>query len=388
MKNNIINIPLKESSLIALCLVIPAYSDFLISKQVFFQAVAYLSYAFIFFNSFSYFKKYLTQNIFIYFSLFFSLIFFASLVNYFSGTLESELINFPGIVIRYIYLTTILIVIYDYFLKNNKQTLDGLFKKILIFLLPLIIIISLKILEHVFLRNTILVRPALIFETGPQAISEIYIVFILLSVFLKPKYFLFIFTFSFIFICLLYTRSAFIVSLFILMFYLIFQVRIGRALKFFLLISILFFILYSLYNFPWITRGLKDLSLSGRLDVYLSALESIKNNPFFGIGFGVRPDHFEHIYEHDRWTIHNQFLRIAAENGIPILIILLSIIFYTLYQAIKLKIYHIVIIILSVLLMNFWATRHISINLLSILMYGAMIFIYTRTFVKKQNVHI
>jgi len=381
MKNNVINIPLKESSLIALCLVIPAYSDLLISKNVFFQAAAYLSYAFIFFNSFSYYKKYLTQNIFIYFSLFFSLIFFASLVNYNSGTLESELINFPGIFIRYIYLTTILIVIYDYFLKNNKLTLDGLFKKILIFLSPLIIIISLKILESAFLGHPILARPSSIFETGPQALSEIYIAFLLLSFCLKPKYFLFIFTFSFIFICLLYTRSAFIVSLFILMYYLFFQVRIGRALKYFLILSILFSLIYSFYNFPWVSRSLGNLS--GRLDVYLSALESIQNNPFFGIGFGVRPDHFEHIYEHDRWTIHNQFLRIAAENGIPILIILLSIIFYTLYQAFKLKIFHIFIIILSVLLMNFWSTRHISINLLSILMYGAMIFIYTRTFVKK-----
>jgi O-antigen ligase len=381
MKNNLINIPLQESSLIALCLVIPAYSDLLISKNVFFQAAAYLSYTFIFFNSFSYYKKYLTQNIFIYASLFFSLIFFASLVNYYSGTVESELINFPGILIRYIYLTTILIVIYDYFLKNKMQSLDDLFKKILIFLSPLIIIISLKILESAFLGHPILARPSKIFENGPQALSEIYIAFLLLSFCLKPKYFLFVFIFSFCFICLLYTRSAFVTSIIILIFYLFFKVRIKKTLKYFLTLSILFFLIYSIYNFPWLSRQLANFS--GRLDVYLSALESIKNNPFFGIGFGVRPDHFANIYELDRWTIHNQFLRIAAENGIPILIILLSIIFYTLYQALKLKTYHTIIIVLSVLAMNFFSTRHISINLLSILMYGAMIFIYTRTFVKK-----
>lgn len=75
-------------------------------------------------------------------------------------------------------------------------------------------------------------------------------------------------------------------------------------------------------------QGLDDLS-TGRIEQYLVALKIIYENPLFGSGFGNA------VYYGRSWYIHNTVLRFAAEGGLPLAIIIISLFSLAIFRGYK-----------------------------------------------------
>jgi len=72
-------------------------------------------------------------------------------------------------------------------------------------------------------------------------------------------------------------------------------------------------------------------------------------------------------------VIHNAFIRIATENGLLLLMMALIIIFLACFRLIKLKNFKDLALVVSILFFLFFATRHLTLNLMNILLYYVLI---------------
>jgi O-antigen ligase len=121
--------------------------------------------------------------------------------------------------------------------------------------------------------------------------------------------------------------------------------------------------------------------IAGRGQMWQLAMNSIIENPFQGIGFWVNPMGYSipenfpwwATLDHDALVIHNAFIRIAAENGLLLLMMILTIIFFACFRLIKLKKFKDLALIVSILFFLFFATRHLTLNLMNILLYYTLI---------------
>jgi O-antigen ligase len=121
--------------------------------------------------------------------------------------------------------------------------------------------------------------------------------------------------------------------------------------------------------------------IAGRGQVWRLAMNSIIDNPFQGIGFWVNPmgysipENFSiwHRLDSPELVIHNAFIRIATENGLLLLMMALIIIFLACFRLIKLKNFKDLALVVSILFFLFFATRHLTLNLMNILLYYVLI---------------
>lgn len=70
-----------------------------------------------------------------------------------------------------------------------------------------------------------------------------------------------------------------------------------------------------------------DPSAGRRIEIWKGALEIIKDNPWWGVGYGVFPYAIPYYVNLGEVDAHNTYLLIAAEMGIPVLLLFLLIIF-------------------------------------------------------------
>jgi len=121
--------------------------------------------------------------------------------------------------------------------------------------------------------------------------------------------------------------------------------------------------------------------IAGRGQVWELAMNLIIEHPFQGIGFWVNPMGYSipenfalgTTLDHPALVIHNAFIRIAAENGLLLLMMVLIIIFLTCFRLIRLKKFKDLALIVSILFFLFFGTRHLTLNLMNILLYYTLI---------------
>ena len=181
-------------------------------------------------------------------------------------------------------------------------------------------------------------------------------------------------------------RAAIIASffgLFVLLYFPYLKKNLYKFTSWFLL-ALLLFISLVIFNFLInnTSLGSRDFStLSGRLFMYELSINSIKDNPFFGIGFQVTPNYYNFI-NHNHNVIHNFFLRIATENGLIVLFFVLSFILVSFLKMIKNNDFVELSFLISFIIYNSLSTRHLSLNLFNILFY----IILTRSFYSKHQI--
>ena len=109
------------TKLLALCLVIPAYMDFFVSKAPLFQFIGYLSYLIPLGILFIHQQIDLSKKFIIYWIIFSILLILPSIINLSSGRLESDLINIKGLFSKWVFLSALMIFFYFEFFSRLKM---------------------------------------------------------------------------------------------------------------------------------------------------------------------------------------------------------------------------------------------------------------------------
>ena len=110
-------------------------------------------------------------------------------------------------------------------------------------------------------------------------------------------------------------------------------------------------------------------TFSDRTHMWQLGLETIQANPWFGIGFDVTPNYYSFISNNSGNTIHNMFIRIATENGLPLLLLIVLTLILSIIRLFQSKDYIGITLLFSMIIFNCFSTRHISINLMNIIFY-------------------
>jgi O-antigen ligase len=126
---------------------------------------------------------------------------------------------------------------------------------------------------------------------------------------------------------------------------------------------------------------MRTQDIAGRGQVWLLGLESIKTNPFTGLGFWVNPmglsipEHFPlgTVLGDPALEIHNAFIRIATENGLVLLAMILALMGIAAYRLHRDKNYLELAVIMGVTFFLFFSTRHLTLNLMNILLYTVIL---------------
>ena len=144
------------------------------------------------------------------------------------------------------------------------------------------------------------------------------------------------------------------------------------ALAIFLAYNIIFFLI----DHTFIGRHLA--TISNRIDMWELGIETIRSSPWIGIGFDVTPNFYglkepfgvnQYISSNQINTIHNMFIRIATENGLPLLLLIVLTLIFSIIRLFQSKDYFAIAVLFSVIFFHCFSTRHISINLMNIIFY-------------------
>ena len=76
-----------------------------------------------------------------------------------------------------------------------------------------------------------------------------------------------------------------------------------------------------------------DASSGNRIRIWKGAFEMIKDNPWWGVGYGVFPYAISLYTQFNEVDAHNTYIVLAAEMGIPVLLLFLLILFVFLKNA-------------------------------------------------------
>jgi O-antigen ligase len=242
-------------------------------------------------------------------------------------------------------------------------------------ILPMTILIFLKSLYLVLTDDK---RPEP-FGIHPNVATEISLITLILAIYLNNSFLkigTFILVIATCYLCA--SRGAFIASIIVIFTAYFLPLFISRiTLRYSLILIIISMVTYvligeDLYNY--ITKFLlldsRVGNIAGRLPVWELAYQSILKNPVTGMGFWVHPMGYEMISIHmPHLEIHNAFLRIASENGLGLLIMILVFLIIAFYKLIKVRNFSELAILTGALFFLFFATRHLTLNLLNIILY-------------------
>ena len=122
---------------------------------------------------------------------------------------------------------------------------------------------------------------------------------------------------------------------------------------------------------------MRTQDIAGRGQLWLLGLESIMARPWTGLGFWVNPmglsipAHFPFGGElgHPSLEIHNAFIRIATENGLVLLAMTLALMGFAAHRLHRDKNYPELAALMSVAFFLCFATRHLTLNLMNVLLY-------------------
>ena len=308
-----------------------------------------------------------------------------SVINSMSARLESDLVSLPILFYHVAIMTAIVIFFKAYCDKTQSLNQDLLLRSIFWVLIPMVLLIFCKTLYLDFMSDK---RPSP-FGIHPNVNAEIIFTFLLVSLRIPGNFIKIIAVVIAVVTCYLLESRGGLISCYIALIityilpWILPKINWKVSILFLgscLLISFLFFtqIVSFVESFLMMDGRTKDIA--GRGQMWQLAMNSIIENPFQGIGFWVNPMGYsvpEHFpwwsLNHDVYVIHNAFLRIATENGVLLVIMVLIIIFLACFRLIRLKKFKDLALLVSILFFLFFATRHLTLNLMNILLYYTLI---------------
>jgi O-antigen ligase len=360
---------------IALCLVIPAYMDFFVSKAPLFQFIGYLSYLIPLGILFIHQKINVSKKFIIYWAIFSILLIMPSIINLSSGRLESDLINLKGLFSKWIFLSALMLFFDTWLKKYRTNQWLQLIYYLFLFMLPMMTIIFFKVFAEVCECPKELFHSScrpIPFGVGAFITSELFLLFGLLCLALKNHTLkIILIGFSLMALILLQSRTALFGLILAYSFYTILPMLFKykkRVMIPFILVGLIlsFYIFNSLVDHTFIGRNLS--TFTNRLHMWQLGIETIQAHPWLGIGFDVTPNYYGFL-DHANNTIHNMFIRLATENGLPLLLLIVLTLIFSIIRLFKSKDYFAIAVLLSVIIFHSFSTRHISINLMNIIFY-------------------
>jgi O-antigen ligase len=387
LKNNnpFFHAPLEWS--VAFALTVPTYITFFIGKEPFMQGLAFMLYLIPI--AIVLVRKgipRLSLKFWVMWLVFCALWVIPSVINSMSAQLESDLVSLPILFYHVAIMTAIVIFFKTYCDKTKSINQDLLLRSIFWVLIPMVLIIFCKTLYLDFMSDK---RP-FPFGIHPNVNAEIIFTLLLVSLRLPGNLIKMLAIAIAIATCYLLESRGGLISCYIALIityalpWILPKINWKVSILFLgscLLLSFLFFnqIVSFIESFFMLDVRTKDIA--GRGQVWRLAMNSIIDNPFQGIGFWVNPmgysipENFSiwHRLDSPELVIHNAFIRIATENGLLLLMMALIIIFLACFRLIKLKNFKDLALVVSILFFLFFATRHLTLNLMNILLYYVLI---------------
>ena len=373
--------------IVAFALTIPTYIIFFIGKEPFMQGLAFMLYLIpitivLVRNGI----PRLSLKFWVTWLFFCALWVIPSVINSMSSRLESDLVSLPILFYHVLVITAIVIFFKAYCEKTKSINQDLLLRSILWVLIPMVLLIFCKTLYLDFMTDK---RP-FPFGIHPNVNAEIIFTFLLVSLRIHNNFIKMIAITIAVGTCYLLESRGGLISCYIALIvtyvlpWILAKINWKVSILFFgicLLVSFLF--VYEIVSLveSFLMLDVRTKDIAGRGQVWQLAMNSIIENPFQGIGFWVNPmgysipEHFPSWASLDRpgLVIHNAFIRIATENGVLLLIMVMIIIFLACSRLIKLKKFKDLALIVSILFFLFFATRHLTLNLMNILLYYTLI---------------
>ena len=372
--------------IVAFALTVPTYIIFFIGKEPFMQGLAFMLYLIpitivLVRNG----MPRLSVKFWVTWLLFCTLWVIPSVINSMSTRLESDLVSLPILFYHVAIMTAIVIFFKAYCDRTKNINQDLLLRSIFWVLIPMVLLIFCKSLYLDFMSDK---RPSP-FGIQPNVNAEIIFTFLLVSLRIPGNFIKIIAVVIAVVTCYLLESRGGLISCYIALIityilpWILPKINWKVSILFLgscLLISFLFFNQIISFVESFLMLDVRTKDIAGRGHVWQLAINSIIENPFQGIGFWVNPMGYsvpEHFpgwsLNHDAYVTHNAFLRITTENGILLLMMVLIIIFLACFKLIKLKNFKDLALLVSILFFLFFATRHLTLNLMNILLYYTLI---------------
>ena len=373
--------------IVAFALSIPTYIVFFIGKEPFMQGLAFTLYlipiAIVLVRNGI---PRLSVKFWVIWLLFCVLWVIPSVINSMSARLESDLVSLP-ILFYHVAIMTAIIIFFKAYCKNLKSVnQDLILRSIFWVITPMVLIIFLKTIYLDFQSEN---RPTP-FGIHPNVNAEIIFTFLLVSLRMPSKYIKMVAITIAVLTCYLLESRGGLISCYIALIisfalpWIFSKINWKVSILFLglcLLVSFLFFNEIVSFVKSFLMLDLNSIGkIANRLQMWELGFKSINEHPIKGIGFWVNPIDYFGIPENfppwikgDALVIHNAFIRIAAENGLLLLMMIMIIIFFACFRLIKLKKFKDLALIVSILFFLFFATRHLTLNLMNILLYYILI---------------
>lgn len=383
--NPVFHVPLEW--IVAFALTVPTYIIFFIGKEPFMQGLAFMLYLIpitivLIRNGI----PRLSVKFWVMWLVFCALWVIPSVINSMSTRLESDLVSLPILFYHVAIMTAIVIFFKAYCDKTQTLNQDLLLRSIFWVIIPMVLLIFCKTLYLDFMSDK---RP-FTFGIHPNVNVEIIFTFLLVSLRLPGNYIKLIAITIAISTCYLLESRGGLISCYIALIityilpWILPKINWKVSILFLgscLLLSFLYFNQIVSFIESFLMLDVRTKDIAGRGQMWQLAMNSIIENPFQGIGFWVNPmgysipENFPISSRLDspELAIHNAFIRIATENGLLLLMMALIIIFLACFRLIKLKNFKDLALVVSILFFLFFATRHLTLNLMNILLYYVLI---------------
>lgn len=385
-KNNLIlTAPLEWVA--AFALTVPTYIIFFIGMEPYMQAIAYSLYIIPICLVFIRKRHFpLSTRFIILWTIFLVFWITPSILNRISPTLESDLVSLPVLFYHVVMLSAVVIFLNIYVQDKKSISKELLMRSIFWTLAPMVLLIFFKSIYLDFQEDA---RPSP-FRVNANTNVEIIFTFMLVALRLTGNIIKFFAIVLAITTCYILESRGGLISCYIalLLTYGPPWLHTNFKHKYFLFfLFVILFIsvffhneIYSLFN-STLMLDIRLSSLTDRLIVWELAIESIIQKPFSGTGFWVNPMGYSVPEGFPEWAtidnyqlvVHNAFLRIATENGILLFLMIISFVVISCYRLLKNNFFKDFALVISVLFFLFFCTRHLTLNLMNVLLYFTII---------------
>ena len=375
------------SWLIAYCLVLPTYLIFFIGKEPLMQGLAFSLYLIpitVIIGRREYIKP--SKTFLMTWLLFLILWVTPSLINRMSARLESDLVSLPVLAYHATVLTILLLTLTAYLEKDPKHESGTLIRSIFWVMVPMALLIMIK---TAYLGTLSPARPEP-FGIHPNVAGEIILTFMLTAFWLRNCWLKTLVVILSITTAYLLESRGTLISCYIgvtlaFVYPWIRQHITKRKMLFslvgFLGVTLLFHEIIITNVAGLFMMDVRTDGIAGREVMYKLAIEGIIDRPILGNGFWVNPmghttpEQITHgaYLNNPANVIHNAFLRIASENGLGLTIFILGIIGIAIYHLHRNRAYTELAALCACLFFLMFATRHLTLNLMNILLYYLLI---------------
>ena len=316
-----------------------------------------------------------------------------TIVNYHSGTLESEAIKLYRLAYHSLFLTIILSTIYMWQSSMQKYDLRDMQQAFFKFTTIVFVVILIKMFYEFFYIG----KPFVFGFTYRHLDAELFLLW-LFSVFFISNRFLkiMVIALTFVALILMSVRGGIIASyIFLILVYFPKFIRLLSKYRFYVIITsciALFFFYQIFYQFldqilfiESNNRGLGS-GITQRTPIWEIAWNLIQERPWFGIGYYVRPNPFSDP-NNINLAVHNFLLRIWVENGTPLFLFVFTILGLTVFNIERKNLLWERAAFWSIIFYYFFIPRHIQLNPMSLILYIIIIRSFVLTKYEKNNTY-